>query len=67
MDAPANALFAIPGTGSFFGADFRPINRSFPYHILGPYTARGARDGAAITASAGTSINFLAHFSVTGL
>ena len=60
-----------------------PVNKSFPFnradtdgrilsatnnHItLGPLKARGSRDGAAITASAGIFLDFYAHFTVIGL
>lgn len=43
------------------------INASNPRFVLGPYHAHGSRDGVAVTASAGTDIDFRVHFTVTGL
>ena len=43
------------------------LDAAHPYFIAGPFTAKGSRDGTAITATAGTTKNFRVHFAVLGL
>jgi hypothetical protein len=42
------------------------LDASHPLLVLGPYMAKGSRDGTAITATAGTIKNFRVHLKVDG-
>lgn len=63
MVAPAYVSIPLNKTYS----DGRIVNAAHPYFFAGPFTAKGSRDGFAITASSGTVKNFRVHFGVQGL
>jgi hypothetical protein len=63
MVAPASV--SIPLNKSY--SDGKIVNAAHPYFFAGPFTAKGSRDGYAITATSGTVKNFRVHFGVQGL
>lgn len=63
MEAPVTKTFPINRAD----ATGRILNAGNNLIVVGPLKARGSRDGSAITASAGTFLDFFAHFGVTGL
>ncbi len=63
MGTPGFAFFPLQKT--YDGGKI--LNAEHPYFIAGPFTAKGSRDGQAITATAGTVKNFRVHFAVEGL
>ncbi len=61
---PAARTESIPINKNYAGGRVDAANNKV---VLGPYQARGSRDGSAITASGGTFIDFRVHLTVTGL
>jgi hypothetical protein len=70
-DFSSNVKMAAPITESFpinkLYAGSKIVDATHNKIVLGPYQARGSRDGSAITASAGTFIDFRVHITVAGL
>lgn len=56
----------IPINKVYGGGDGKIVDAGHTHVVMGPYHAHGNRDGSAITASAGTDIDFQVHFTVTG-
>ena len=63
MLTPGYAIFPLQKT--YDGGKI--LDAAHPYFIAGPFTAKGSRDGQAVTATAGTVKNFRVHFAVQGL
>jgi hypothetical protein len=63
MEAPVSEAFPLNKTYS----GSKIVDAAHNKVVLGPYKAKGRRDGSAITASAGTLIDFRVHLTVAGL